>query len=37
MSNNYYVCTKITFEVTFPSSSLSPIRKANGVGEAEDS
>jgi len=37
MSNNYYVCTENTFEMTVLSSSLSPIRKANCIEEAEDS
>lgn len=37
MSNNYYICTKITFEMAVQSSSLSPIRKANCVEETEDS
>lgn len=32
--SNYYLCTKITFEMAVQSSYLSPIRKANCVGEA---
>lgn len=36
MSNNCYVCRKITFEMAV-LSSLSPIRRANCVEEAKDS